>query len=169
MINKKGQGIFGMSFGMIFSIILIIFFVAVAFIAIKSFLDTQKCAQIGIFKDNLQTEIDKTWASQKSEFEFKARLPAKIKYVCFADLSKPITATGTAGNIGRELGVYQGYVANMFLYPTEPACDMVYHEIEHLDINKIISLKNPYCIIVDDGNINIQIKKDFSDKLVSVS
>jgi len=175
MINKKGkskkaQGIFGMGFGMIFSIILIAFFIVVAFIAIKSFLDTQRCAQIGIFKDNFQTEIDKAWNSQKSEFEFKSRLPAKIKYVCFADLSKPITATGTAGNIGRELGVYQGYIANLFLYPTEPACDMVYHEIEHLDIDKIISPgKNPYCIAVDDGNINIQVQKNFNDKLVSIS
>jgi hypothetical protein len=167
--SKRSQGIFGMSFGMIFSIILIVFFVAVAFIAIKSFLSTQRCAQIGIFKDNFQTEITKTWNSQKSEFEFKSRLPAQIKYVCFADIDKGITATGTAGNIGRELGVYKGYIANMFLYPTEPACGMVYHEIEHLDIDKIISSKNPYCIAVDDGNINIQIKKDFGDKLVSVS
>lgn len=167
--SKKGQGIFGMSFGMIFSIILIVFFVAVAFIAIKSFLDTQRCAQIGIFKDNFQTEIDKSWNSENSDFEFKGRLPTQIKYVCFADLSKPITATGTAGNIGRELGVYQGYIANMFLYPTEPACDMVYHEVEHLDIDKIISSKNPYCIAVDDGNINIHITKKFGEKLVSVS
>ena len=167
--NKKAQGIFGLGFGTIFSIILIVFFVAVAFIAIKSFLDTQRCAQIGIFKNDLQIEIDKTWNSQKSEFEFKSRLPTKIKYVCFADLSKPITATGSAGNMGRELGVYQGYIANMFLYPTEPTCDMVYHEIDHIDIDKIISLKNPYCITVDDGNINIDIVKNFDDKLVSLS
>jgi hypothetical protein len=167
--SKRSQGILGMGFGMIFSIILIVFFVVVAFIAIKSFLDTQKCAQIGIFKENFQTEIDKTWNSQKSEFEFKARLPAKIKYACFADLSKPITATGTAGNIGRELGVYEGYIANLFLYPTESTCDMVYHEIDHLDIDKIISMgKNPYCIPVEDGKINIQIKKEFGDKLVSI-
>ena len=167
--NKKGQGgIFGMGFGMIFSIILIVFFVIVAFIAIKSFLGTQECAQIGIFKEYFQNEVTKTWP-QTGDFELKSRLPIKIKYVCFADLSKPITATGTAGNIGRELGVYEGYVANMFLYPTEPACDMVYHEIEHLDIDKIISLKkNPYCIAVDDGDINIQIKKEFSDRLVSI-
>lgn len=167
--SKRSQGIFGIGFGTIFSIILIVFFVAIAFIAIKSFLDTQRCAQIGIFKNDFQTEIDKTWNSQKSDFEFKSRLPTQIKYVCFADLSKQITATGTAGNIGRELGVYQGYIANVFLYPTEPACEMVYHEIDHIDIDKIISIKNPYCIAVDDGNINIKIKKDFNEKLVSIS
>jgi hypothetical protein len=168
--NKKAQGIFGMGFGMIFSIILIVFFVIVAFIAIKSFLDTQKCAQIGIFKEDFQTEITKTWNSQKADFEFKARLPAKVKYACFADLSKPITATGSTGNIGRELGVYQGYIANLFLYPTEPTCGMVYHEIDHLDIDKIISLKrNPYCIPVNDGNINIHVIKEFEEQLVSIS
>ena len=173
MINKKGnkraEGVFGMGFGMIFSIILIVFFIVVAFIAIRSFLDTQKCAQIGIFKDNFQSEVTKTWPNT-GEFDFKGRLPAQIKYVCFADLSKPITATGIAGNIGRELGVYQGNIANMFLYPVESTCNMAYHEIEHLNIAKIISSnKNPYCIVVDDGNINIHITKKFGENLVSVS
>ena len=167
--SKRSQGIFGMGFGMIFSIILIVFFVIVAFIAIKSFLDTQKCAQIGLFKEDFETEIGKTWNAQKAEFEFKSRLPTKIKYVCFADLSKPITATGNAGDIGRELRVYEGYIANLFLYPTEPACGMVYHEIEHLDIDKIISSKkNPYCIPVNEGNINIPIIKTFDDQLVNI-
>ena len=71
--------------------------------------------------------------------------------------------------MGRELGVYQGYIANMFLYPTESACDMVTHEIEHLEIDKLISENgNPYCIPVDSGKINIQIKKGFNERLVSI-
>ena len=167
--NKKGSGIFGMGFGMIFSIILIVFFVIVAFIAINAFLDTQRCAQIGLFIEDLQGEVDKTWNSQKSDFEFKSRLPNKIKYACFLDLDKDITAVGTVGNIGRDLGVYKGYIANFFLYPTEPACNMVFHEIDHIDLDKIISeKKNPYCISVDDGVIKIPIKKDFNEKLVSI-
>jgi len=102
-------------------------------------------------------------------------LPSKIKYVCFADLSKEITSTGVVGDMGRELGVYKGYIANLFLYPTEPACNMVHHEIEHLDIDKIISNnnnphnKNPHCIKVDDGSIKMQLSKDFNEKLVSIS
>ena len=169
--NKKGSGIFGMGFGMIFSIILIVFFVIVAFIAIRAFLNTQRCAQIGLFVTDLQGEVDKTWNSQKSDFEFKSRLPSKIKYVCFANLDKDISSTGIIGNIGRELGVYQGYIANMFLYPTEPACNMVFHEIDHIDLDKIISdnnNNNPYCIDVDEGVIKIPIKKDFNEKLVSI-
>ena len=167
--HKKGSGIFGMGFGMIFSIILIVFFVIVAFIAIKAFMDTQRCAQIGLFITDLQEEVDKTWNPQKSDFEFKSRLPNKIKYVCFADLSEDISSTGIVGNIGRELGVYQGYIANMFLYPTEPACNMVFHEIDHIDMDKITSeKKNPYCISVDGGVIKIPIKKDFNEKLVSI-
>ena len=169
--QKKAQGgIFGIGFGMIFSIILIIFFVIVAFIAIKAFLDTQRCAQIGLFVEDFQSEIDKTWNSQNSNFEFKSRLPNKLRYVCFADLSEDVTATGITGDIGRELGVYRGHIANMFLYPTEPACNMVFHEIEHLDIDKIISNQNnPYCIRIDDGSIKVQITKDFNERLVSIS
>ena len=47
---------------------------------------------------------------------------------------------------------------------------MVFHEIDHIDIDKIISVENnPYCIPINDGNLDIQIKKDFSEKLVSIS
>ena len=57
--NKKAQGVFGLSFSVIFSIFLIIFFVIIAFIVIKSFLGTQKCAQVALFKDDFQNEIKK--------------------------------------------------------------------------------------------------------------
>mgnify|MGYP001406524107 CR=1 FL=1 len=167
--SKKSQSAFGMSFGMIFSIILIIFFIVVAFIAIRAFLNAKKCAQVGIFVDEFQTEVDKTWNSQSSSFEFRGRLPTKIEYVCFADLDESITATRDIKYIGDELGVYQGNIANMFFYPTNYACNMVYHEIDHLDINNIILEKNnPYCIVVNAGNIDIQIEKDFNEKLVSI-
>ena len=167
--GKKAQSAFGMSFGMIFSIILIIFFVVVAFIAIKSFLKSKDCAQIGIFLDDFQTEVDETWNSQKSDFEFKGILPSKMEYVCFADLSQDITATGEMENIGEKLGVYEGNIANLFFYPIGSACNMVYHEIDHLDIDKIILDKNnPYCIGIDKGKINIQIEKEFNEKLVRI-
>ena len=167
MKQKRGQQVFGMSFGTIFSILLIIFFIVIAIIVINAFLKTQKCAEVGIFIDDFQIEIDKTWNSQKSEFEFESNLPSKLDYVCFANLSNNFQ--GNYADIGAEIGVYQGYDANLFLYPIENACDMVHHNIKHIDIDKITRFENPYCIGIDNGKISIKIEKDFNEALVSVS
>lgn len=168
--SRKAQGIFGMGFGMIFSIILIIFFVIVAFMVIRAFLETQKCAQIGFFVEDLQSEIKKTWNSQYGDLDYdKGKLPSKIRYVCFADFSKSISATGEIRDIGEELSVHEGKTANMFLYPQESTCNMVYHQIDHIDIDEITDSKNPYCIPVDNGKTNIHIELGFNERLVTIS
>ncbi|MEK6936057.1 MAG: hypothetical protein AABW67_04670 [Nanoarchaeota archaeon] len=167
--SKSGQGTFDMSFGMIFSILLIIFFIVIAFIAIKSFLSTKDCAQVGIFSDNLQKDIDKAWNSQKSNFEFKATLPLGLEYICFADLLKPDKGSEIDKKIYTEMSIYEQSNANMFLYPREKTCNMPYYTIKHINLNKTIESRNPYCIAVKDGSIIIQITKDFNEALVKIS
>ena len=165
--NKKAQGIFGISFGTIFSVILIVFFIVIAFIVINSFLNTQKCAQIGIFVDDFKADIKDAWNSQSSSFEFSGNLPSNLDYVCFANLSENFN--GENFDIENEIGLYQGQNANLFFYPNKNTCNMPYHNIEHLDIGKITALKNPYCIAIDDGKIIINIEKGFNDNLVGLS
>ena len=168
--NKKAQGsVFGMSFGVIFSIIIIIFILVVAGIAINHFLDLKKCTQIGLFIDDLQKDVDKAWNSQKSNFEFSSSLPGNLDYVCFANLSKPITGNDIEREIGNEIGVYQFSEGNMFFYPRENACNVPYINIKHIDIEKITELRNPYCVKVEKGKIIIKIEKGFNDALVSLS
>ena len=167
--NKCAQGTFDMSFGMMFSILLIIFFIVIAFIAIKSFLSTKDCAQVGIFSDNLQKDIDKAWNSQKSNFEFKATLPSGLEYVCFADLLKPDKGSEIDKKIYTEMSIYEQSKANMFLYPREKACNMPYYTIKHINLNQTIESRNPYCIAVKDGSVNIKISKDFNEALVKIS
>ena len=167
MKNKRGQGIFGISFGTIFSVILIVFFIVIAFIVINSFLKTQKCAKIGLFIQDFKAEINSAWNSQSSSFESSLNLPSNLDYVCFANLSSDFK--GEYLDIGDEIGIYQGQNANLFLYPKKNTCDMPYHNIGHLDIGKITTLNNPYCIAVDDGKIVIQIEKGFNEALVQVS
>ena len=167
MVNKKAQHIMGMSFGTIFSILLIIVFVVFAFIVIRSFLNTSDCAKIGIFVDDFQSEVDKTWNSQKSNFEFKGRLPSGLDYVCFANFSNSLN--GQYDDIGQELGDYYQEGTNLFLYPREESCEMAYHTINHLNMEKISESQNPYCIEIKNGNIDIMIEKDFNEALVSLS
>ena len=80
---KKGQ--MKLSFGMIFSIILIIFFIAFAIYGIFKFLELQDSIQINLFVENLQRDVDKMWRSPKGSQEVSYRLPSKITSICFVD------------------------------------------------------------------------------------
>ena len=100
--NKKGQEVLGLSFGIIFSIILIVFFIVIAGIVIKSFLGAQDCARLGIFIDRLEKDVDKSWNSPSDSHTFKGDLPSKIDYICFGNLTE--ASKGEFKDIGYELG-----------------------------------------------------------------
>ena len=164
--SKRSQETLGIGFGVIFSIILIVFFIVVAGIVIKSFLDTKKCAELGIFTDRFESEVKKTWNSQSFKGQFKGNLPGSIDYVCFANLSR--TIRGPFEEEGFDIGLYEGKRANTFFYPTNKACEMPYVQINHLDIERISGSENPNCVPVVDGRIVIELEKGLNDRLVNV-
>ena len=166
-LHKRGQQILGLSFGVIFSIFLIIFFILIAFIVIKEFLNAKDCTLIGIFLDNFKADIKKSWNSQIDSHTFRGNLPSQIKYVCFIDLLKPMK--GNFADIGQSLTVYGGKEVNAFFYPTEKACEIPVHNIDHIDIETITRSQNPYCIDVVKGTILIDVEKDLNDPLVKIS
>jgi hypothetical protein len=161
-MQKRAQQVMGMSFGMIFSLFLIVIFIAIAFIAIKAFLGTQETVNAGLFYQELQEEVDSSWNGQAGEVNFKINLPSKITKVCFANLSAEIT--DPQGEY-KQIRNYEVYDANVFLIPPENARGLAYKSIDHLDIGKITSDKNPYCV---DSSGSLSIKKGFYDKLVLV-
>ncbi len=81
--TKKAQ--MKLSFGMIFSIILIIIFIAFAFYAILKFLDLQDSIKTAQFSDDLQYDINKMWKSSQGSQPREYLLPSKIKSVCFVE------------------------------------------------------------------------------------
>lgn len=164
---RKAQQSIGMSFGIIFSILLIIFFLIIAFIAIKAFLGTKDCTQVGMFLDDLETEVTSTWSSQGGSITFKRSLPTKIDYVCFANLTQ--TSKGQNKDVFRQISYYKGTGATLFFYPKNAACKLPYKKIEHLDMEAITKEHNPYCIPVERGVVKIKIERDFTDRLVRVS
>ncbi len=166
--NKKGQQILGLSFGVIFSIILIVFFIFIAIIVINSFLKAQGCAKVGLFIDDLEADVKKSWNSQTDSHVFKGLLPSGIMYVCFADLSKSFIGNINNDEIWRSISLYEGKNANMFFYPTGESCEMPYKNIEHLDIEDITMFENPYCIAVDRGRINIKVGKKLNNRFVGI-
>lgn len=81
--NKKAQ--MKLSFGMIFSIILIVIFLAIAFYGIKMFLGMQTKMQIKQFENSLQGDVDKMWKSTPGSVVENYILPKKIKAIYFED------------------------------------------------------------------------------------
>ena len=167
--SKKAQDSFSMSFTMIFSILLIVFFIIVAFIAINSFLSTQKCVQAGIFITDFKNEIKTAFDSPKYDSDFSRAIPSSIEYVCFADFSRdPIFSGDNEKKIAQDIWLYKGNSYNLFLYPQSGACNLPYQTMENLDIKNITLIKNPYCIPTSNSKINIKIEKGLSDSQVLV-
>jgi hypothetical protein len=140
---KKKRGQMRLSFGMIFSIILIIAFIAFAFFAIRKFLGIQDAIQIGQFTDNLQADIDKLWRGSQGSQEVEYFLPLKIKSVCFVD---------------------KGYENLVFQSKTF----IEGKQIEHIDIEKITS-KGDFCVENIKGKVKMTIQKDYGEVLVTIT
>lgn len=79
----KSFGQIHLSFGMIFSIILIIAFIAFAVFGISFLLDLQEKGKVSLFKKNLQTDIDIAWESTRASQRMEYLIPSKINEVCF--------------------------------------------------------------------------------------
>jgi hypothetical protein len=167
-INKKGQEVMGMSFGVIFSIFLIVFFIVITLIVIKAFLGQKDCAEVGIFIDRLKTEVKKSWNSNSGTYLFKGNVPSKLEYICFANVSGDPTIESSS-QMWRDLTLYVGKNANIFFYPAEKACEMPYHYIPHLDLGEIISSDNPLCIPVNKGKVSFEVEKKRGSGLVQIN
>lgn len=161
-MKKRAQQSTEMPFGIIFAVFLIVIFVIIAFNATKSFLDVGKCSSVGMFYEELQTEVDKVWSSQSSEQNFSMKLPSGITKICFANLSNTITNKGEDYN---SISIYDFQDANVFLLPAGKTCDMQYKKINHINITTTTSKKNPLCI---DVTRPLKLKKGFYDKSVTI-
>lgn len=140
-MKKRGQ--LNLSFGMIFSIILIIVFIAFGFYAITKFIDLQKTIQIQSFLNNFQNDVDNMWKSPGGSQPVTYPLPTKISSVCFSnDEFQNLKFTSNE--------IIQG------------------KNIENLNIANITAIENPYCIPNIKGKISLTLAKDFGETLVRV-
>jgi hypothetical protein len=142
--EKKGQ--LKLSFGMIFSIILIIIFLAFAIYAITKFLGLQDTLKIEGFFDDLQNDIDKVWKGSQASIQIEYLLPKKIDAVCFTD------------------NEYE----NLFF---QSESIIRGKKIEHIDILEITKngKEDPFCIDNKNGKVKMIIKKDFGESLVTIT
>jgi len=164
--NRKAQ--MKLSFGMIFSIILMVIFLIFAFYAIQKFLNISDCAKGGKFIDKLQFDVDKIWKGSRGSQEEIYFLPSKVKSVCFADFSN--SAKGEDKSLYRELE--RGFVEfeNMFFYPLFSLdCGIDAKEIKHINLEKTTSSNNPLCFENKKGKVEMTLSKKYGEASVTVS
>lgn len=170
-IVRKGMKKGGMelSFGMIFSMILIAVFLFVAFYAIKFFLNMQCTVSEGQFVKDFENEVDRLWASSGSEESSFTRTIGGfcgVKEVCFVnpDMEKP-----QKGEFDEEYEEIQqqGFDAgdNMFFYPIKSA-EFGHVKIENINLEGLNP--NPYCIKFEDGKASIKLRKNSREELVRI-
>lgn len=162
---KRGcKGQMQLSFGMIFSIILIVIFISFAFYAIQKFLDMQRVAQVGQFVDKLQADVDKLWTGSQGSQEVEYVLPTKIQYVCFIDYSSNIRTNKDFATKLRQVYENQNIVFHPYDFGTLDSM-----EIKHINIQKITEGENPFCFENKKGKVKITLQKDFDEALVLIS
>ena len=165
-MESKGQ--MQISFGMIFSIIMIIVFITFAFYAIQKFLSIQNTAQAGKFANDLQNDIDKMWKSSQGSQEQEYFLPSKVKYICFANYKDRDVSRGSYANFFDELDQAFFEEENLFLYPVGSGEGFDSVALEHINISKITKDDNPVCFENAKGKVSFTIKKNFGEALVTV-
>ena len=165
-MKKRKNGQIKLSFGMIFSIILIIIFLAFAFYAIKTFLKIQDNAQAGKFISDLKSDIDRVWKSTESSEEKEYSLPSRINFVCFVDFET--SASGSMGNIYSELRFADFGNENMVFYPVGSLnIDSV--GMMNIALEEITSSENPFCIENVKGKVKLTLVKEINEALVTIT
>ena len=158
----RTRGQIKLSFGMIFSIILIIVFISFAFFAIQKFLGLGETISVGKFADDFQFDVDKLWKSSQGSQELEYSLPKGIKQVCFMNLLELERGVFEDEDYYEEFERYSPD-NNLFFYPAGSA-ELNGIKIEHIDFGR----NNPLCF-ENDGKVKIVIEKNFGDALVSVT
>ena len=163
--GKRGQ--FQISFGMIFSIILIVMFLVVAFITIKSFFGVRCSAEEGIFLKDLQNEVDRIWRGSGAQKTFEGDiLGCEIDYVCFWETPE---INGEFSSFAEDdFSEFTGDEGNhnLYFYPRRNA-DVPSTLIKHLNLTSLTD--NPVCFKKEGDKFKIPLKKNLGESLVRVS
>jgi hypothetical protein len=158
---KRGQ--LEISFGMIFSIIIIIAVIATSFYVIQYFTNLTKCSTIGLFYEGIQKETNTAWQGTTSKSLFVGNVPSQISYVCFGNMSlSPRSQDVERYNELKK--TYRLSNSNSFMYPTQKGCSSLGdHNINHANIPEF------FCIKQIGGKVKVSLEKGAFDNSVKFS
>ena len=164
-IDKFGQ--MKLSFGMIFSIILIMVFLAFTFFAIKTLLGMNCAVTVARFQSSIQEDVDRAWKASIGSQEEIYNLPKKIEKVCFVDYSSD--ALGEYSSLYSELNTAFWETENIIFYPVGSACGIDSFHIKHIDLLKMTQNDNPLCFDNVNGKITLNIEKEYGAQLAIIN
>jgi len=153
-MKKRGQ--LDLSFGLIFSVILIVAFLGFAIYAIASFLGMKDKIETGKFLEDLQADVDKFWKASQGTDSVEYFLPVKIKEICFINLDAG--AKGNRTSIYGELKRYAGNNGNLVFYPINSAKFSNYAIINHINLETMA--ENPLCFQNNNGKVSIALEQE---------
>ncbi len=159
---KKGQ--LQISFGMIFSIILIIATVAVAFYVISYFIKLGNNVSCKLYYTDLQDRITVAWNGELSNEVFSESLPSGVSEVCFGYLNQS-TRSSSDASVQESLRAYPSAKSNLFFYPRGSTCNdgnFAYH-LTHVKDSAF------FCVKVVKGKARVTINKGTKDALVNLN
>ena len=162
------RGSIEISFGMIFSIIIIIALIGVAVYAITAFLDFSDDAQVGLFYEEFQNSVNDIFSSATTNRVISFSVSNSIEFVCFGSIANNIDA----GQYNIQLRAlreassgFQQQNTNTFMYPPEEAGDLAFKKIDKIDLS---SLNTFDCFEVEAGKIRVTLSKGEFESLVKV-
>lgn len=141
-MKKRGQ--IHLSFGMIFSILLIIVFIAFAIYAVMQFLSLQNSIKISNFYNSLQNDVNTAWNSENSNKAVSYDLPSYIKEVCF---------TNTQDN-------------NLVVYDNNDR-PVSSQGISNINVTAM-TLQGDKCFNITNSKLSFSLQKNFGDTLVII-
>jgi len=166
-IDKLGQ--MKLSFGMIFSIILIIVFLGFTFFAIRTLMNINNAVTIGKFYDSLQEDIDKAWKASQGSQEEVYSLPQKVKKVCFIDYINSNSGGGGDSELYEKLRLGYHLDENVIFFPLGSGGELSSMNIKHIDIIKMTQEDNPLCFDNIKGKITLNIEKEYGAQLAIIN
>jgi hypothetical protein len=160
-MSKKGQ--LQISFGMIFSLILIIATVAITGYVLVRFVIMKEGVDCSQFYDSVQKSVDSAWVGDGATFyPLKESVSSKIKNVCFGNISLP---PNKYKSIYDEIKFRSSKDSNIFIYPIDSKICGNGPTSKRLDH---ISSSNFFCVQVKEGKITINISKSSTENLVTL-
>lgn len=144
-----------MSFGMIFSIIIIIATLVLAGYFIKQFIYTSRCVDVQLFSQELQAKVDEVWRSSQAREPYTGNMPKNIESVCIGNLLSNEARKSAEYDL---LKRYSRLGNNFFIYPPQKACDgsAATKKINHVNMSEF------FCVKLKEGKASLNLIKDSS-------
>ncbi len=166
-MNKRGA--IELSFGMIFSIIIMIAIIGVAIYAISTFLSIGKTSQLAMFHQKFQENVEEVWASSITNKVASFNIPSSVEFVCFGTLDGDSYNSDFEDEY-KELKKYSsGFEqknTNRFLYPPGKSKEFAYKKIAKIDLSEIIDEFD--CFEAEKGVVKIRLVKEEFSPLVRI-